>query len=69
MFWDDLMDEMGVVTLPGGWTVPKDQVYEGFKYARTDETFDTERSRFDNGKVVVGEIVEESGLPELTQGR
>jgi hypothetical protein len=37
------------VTLPGGWSVPKDQFWGGA----------TEKSQFDNGDVISGEIVEE----------
>lgn len=60
-FWEDMVEEY--VTLPGGWCVPKDQVYEGFGYARGEP----DRSRFDNGKVIVGEIVEdERALPART---
>lgn len=70
-FWGWLMNEPDVeethVTARGGWSVPTDQYYDlrGF----SDEVFEeaTGVSRFDNGNVIVGEIVEdERALPAGT---
>ncbi len=54
-FWDTLMEEQHV-TLPGGWSVPKEKFY-----GVPDKVFEEAAgvSRFDNGNVIVGEIVEE----------
>jgi len=59
-FWEDLVNEY--VTSPGGWGVPTDQFYEGFSVKGEPDTVFEEAtgvSRFDNGNVIVGEIVED----------